>query len=124
MNKLMTEGGSGTYYVTNSVFDIFDPAHRRRFYDTHGIGGKPVGIIGRTHHARPFDETSEREFERTVSEGYTPSIGMWTDVDKNKVDNDVGMIISADVKKLLMFKNKYNQKEIVVIYNNGKYKFI
>ena len=45
-------------------------------------------------------------------------------MDKNKVDNDVGMIISADVKKLLMFKNKYNQKEIVVVYSNGKYKFI
>ena len=125
MKKLIAGGAAGTWdYVTNSVFDADNPEHRRKFYDTHGIDGKPVGIIGRTNHAGPFDESSEEAFKKIVDEGYTPSIGTWTDMDKNKVDNDVGMVVSADVKKLLTFKRKYNQKEILVVYSNGEPEFI
>ncbi len=125
MKRLIARGAGGTWdYVANSVFDVFNPAHRRRFYDTHGIDGMPVGIIARTHHTGPFDESSRKAFEKIVHDGYTPSIGTWVDMDKDVVDNDVGIIVSADVDTLLTFKNKYNQKEVLVVYSNGDYDFI
>ncbi len=125
IKRLIARGAEGTWdYVTSSVFDANNPEHCRKFYDTHGIDGRPVGVIGRTNHAGPFDETSEREFERIVNEGCTPSIGTWTNMDENETNNDVGMIVSADVDKLLTLKKEYGQKEILVVYCNGKPDYI
>ncbi len=76
VNDLIEKELNGSYdYVTKSVLDVRNPEHRRKFYDTHGIDGKLVGIIGRTNHAKPFDESSKHAFEKVVNEGYTPTIG-------------------------------------------------
>ncbi len=64
--NLMARGATGTWdYVTNSVFDVMNSKHRRKFYDTHGIDGKPVGIIARTNHQKSFDDPPRRPLKRS-----------------------------------------------------------
>ncbi len=127
MNRLIAMGATGTWdYVTNSVFDADNPEHRRKFYDVHGIDGKPVGIIGRTHHTKPFDESSKEAFRKTIDEGHTPAIGTWTDSERqdSKPYNDVSMIVSDDEGNLLRPKKKHNQMTILVIDKNANKRFI
>ncbi len=124
VDDLVRKGLDGSYdYVTGSVFDVKNPEHCRKFYDTHGIDGKPAAIIGRTNHHGPFDQSSRHAFRKVVSEGYTPSIGTWTNRRK-RVFNDVSMIVSADKDELLRLKKKHDQLIILVVYENGEPDFI